>query len=203
MIYTGWLNLSPMESYMYWQRISDQFPGNCFRCNTQGTASPCCLIYNHNASSFDWMWIVVPWPSSWVPGIKVKKNRVIIQPRPNKALCRGVWRTVSKFPTFGRLDESVEKHLLPKMDEYLQSISDAELVSQTRDLLIKYGGWSMGDSSRGTLCASSVWRKMPMHLSSVIPTSNCEDASNAMLLRDYSIELIFEPKVTAPQEIEN
>ena len=27
--------------------------------------------------------------------------------------------------------------------------------------------------------------------------------SNAMLLRDYSIELIFEPKVTAPQEIEN
>lgn len=51
----------------------------------------------------------------------------------------GVWKqAVSRFPAFGRLDESVEKYLLPKMDEYLQSISDVELVSLTRYFLIKH-----------------------------------------------------------------
>lgn len=52
----------------------------------------------------------------------------------------GIWeQAVSKFPSSERLDQSVEKYLLPKMDEYLQGISDAELVSLTRDLLMEHG----------------------------------------------------------------
>lgn len=46
---------------------------------------------------------------------------------------------VSQFPNFGRLDQSVEKYLLPGMEEYLQSISDTELASLTRDFLIEHG----------------------------------------------------------------
>lgn len=52
----------------------------------------------------------------------------------------GIWKqAVSEFSSFERLDRSVEKYLLPKMDEYLQSISDAELVFLTRDFLIEHG----------------------------------------------------------------
>lgn len=41
----------------------------------------------------------------------------------------GVWRqAVSRFQNFDRLDQSVEKYLLSGMEEYLQSISDAELA---------------------------------------------------------------------------
>ena len=52
----------------------------------------------------------------------------------------GIWeQAVSRFPSFERLDHSVEKYLLPEMEDYLQGISDAELVSLTRNFLIKYG----------------------------------------------------------------
>ncbi len=52
----------------------------------------------------------------------------------------GIWeRAVSQFPTYDRLDKSVEKYLLPDMEEYLQSISDAECVSMVKDFLIKQG----------------------------------------------------------------
>ena len=51
-----------------------------------------------------------------------------------------IWeQAVSRFPNFEQLDKSVEKYLLPEMDEYLQSISDAELVSMTRAVLIEHG----------------------------------------------------------------
>lgn len=51
-----------------------------------------------------------------------------------------IWtQAVSKFPKFGQLDKSVEKYLLPEMDAYLQNISDTELTSLTRALLIKHG----------------------------------------------------------------
>jgi len=51
-----------------------------------------------------------------------------------------IWaQAVRRFPKFEQLDKSVEKHLLPKMDEYLQSISDPELISMTKDLLGKHG----------------------------------------------------------------
>ncbi len=50
------------------------------------------------------------------------------------------WRqAVSKFSDFERLDQSVEKYLLPEMEEYLRSITDVELVSMVRDFLIDYG----------------------------------------------------------------
>lgn len=53
---------------------------------------------------------------------------------------KGTWgRAVSKFPTFGKLDQNVEKYLLPEMDEYIQSISDEELAAITRDFLIGQG----------------------------------------------------------------
>lgn len=52
----------------------------------------------------------------------------------------GIWeQAVSKFPDVDRLDRGVEKYLLPKMDKYLHGISDAELVSLTRDFLIEHG----------------------------------------------------------------
>ena len=52
----------------------------------------------------------------------------------------GIWKqAVSKFPDVDRLDQGVEKYLLPKMDEYLRGTSDAELVSITRDFLIEHG----------------------------------------------------------------
>ena len=55
-----------------------------------------------------------------------------------------IWaQAVSRFPNFEQLDKSVEKYLLPEMDEYLQSISDAELVSMTRAVLIEHGIFNM------------------------------------------------------------
>lgn len=51
-----------------------------------------------------------------------------------------IWQqTVSRFLDFKRLDQSVEKYLLPEMEEYLQSIPEAELVSITREFLIENG----------------------------------------------------------------
>lgn len=51
-----------------------------------------------------------------------------------------IWKqAVSKFHVYTELDRNVEKHLLPEMGEYLQSIPDADLVSMTRDFLIKHG----------------------------------------------------------------
>lgn len=51
-----------------------------------------------------------------------------------------IWeRAVSRFCTFERLDKNVEKYLLPEMEEYLQSISDADLVAVTKDFLIEHG----------------------------------------------------------------
>lgn len=52
----------------------------------------------------------------------------------------GIWKqAVSKFHINTELDRNVEKHLLPEMGEYLQSIPDVDLVSMTRDFLIKRG----------------------------------------------------------------
>lgn len=51
-----------------------------------------------------------------------------------------IWnRAVSKFQSYERLDQNVEKHLISEMDEYLQSIPDTELVSITKDFLIEQG----------------------------------------------------------------
>ena len=51
-----------------------------------------------------------------------------------------IWaQAVSRFSAFEQLDKNVEKYLLSNMDEYLQSISDAELASMTRGLLLKHG----------------------------------------------------------------
>lgn len=51
----------------------------------------------------------------------------------------GIWeQAVSRFRIYDRLDRNVEKYLLPKMDEYLQSIPDAELASMIRDFLIEH-----------------------------------------------------------------
>lgn len=61
-----------------------------------------------------------------------------------------VWaRAVCRFSSFESLDWSVEKYLLPEMEEYLQSIPDAELVSMTRDFLIGHGVINMPISHRG------------------------------------------------------
>lgn len=61
-----------------------------------------------------------------------------------------IWKqAVVKFHIFTELDRNVEKHLLPEMDEYLQSIPDAELVSMTRDFLIKQGVINKPISQRG------------------------------------------------------
>ena len=48
-------------------------------------------------------------------------------------------RAASQFTNFGRLDQSVEKYLLPEMEEYLQSFSDTELASLTKHFLIEKG----------------------------------------------------------------
>lgn len=51
-----------------------------------------------------------------------------------------IWtQAVIQFPKFGRLDKSVEKYLLPMMDEYLQCISDAELFAMTKAFLCEHG----------------------------------------------------------------
>ena len=53
---------------------------------------------------------------------------------------RGIWeRAVNRFHHRDPLDISVENYLLPEMGEYLQSISDAELVSIVRDFLTEHG----------------------------------------------------------------
>ena len=52
----------------------------------------------------------------------------------------GIWeQAVGNFDMCERLDRNVEQYLLPLMDEYLQGISDAELISMTRDFLIEQG----------------------------------------------------------------
>lgn len=48
-------------------------------------------------------------------------------------------RAVSRFEPFTKLERNVEEYLLPEMDEYLQSIPEVELVSMTRDFLLKKG----------------------------------------------------------------
>lgn len=49
-----------------------------------------------------------------------------------------IWQQAAgKFNVLTELDRNVEKHLLPKMDEYLKNISDTELVFVTRDFLIQ------------------------------------------------------------------
>mgnify|MGYP006922458198 CR=1 FL=1 len=49
----------------------------------------------------------------------------------------GIWKqAVGRFQSFRRLDRNVEKYLLPEMEGYIQSISDEELISITRDFLI-------------------------------------------------------------------
>jgi len=60
-----------------------------------------------------------------------------------------IWeQAVSKFRVYERLDQNVEKYLIPEMDEYLQNISDTELVSMTRDFLIEHGVINMPISQR-------------------------------------------------------
>lgn len=45
-----------------------------------------------------------------------------------------IWQQAAgKFNVLTELDRNVEKHLLPKMDEYLKNISDTELVCSIRD----------------------------------------------------------------------
>lgn len=52
----------------------------------------------------------------------------------------GIWKqAASKFPVSGRLDDIIAEVLLPEMDKYLQSIPVSELISMTRDFLIKNG----------------------------------------------------------------
>ena len=52
----------------------------------------------------------------------------------------GIWKqAVGRFQSFRRLDRNVEKYLLPEMEGYIQSISDEELISITRDFLISNG----------------------------------------------------------------
>lgn len=51
-----------------------------------------------------------------------------------------IWEQgVSSFSDLERLDINIEKHLLPEMGEYLQSIPDAELVSMTKGFLVEHG----------------------------------------------------------------
>lgn len=51
-----------------------------------------------------------------------------------------IWgEAVSRFQTYERLDRNVEMYLLPEMAEYLRSIPDIELISMTREFLIKHG----------------------------------------------------------------
>lgn len=51
-----------------------------------------------------------------------------------------IWRqAVRQFKPSETLDRNVEKFLLPKMDEYIEKISDEELASITRDYLLERG----------------------------------------------------------------
>ena len=52
----------------------------------------------------------------------------------------GVWeQAVSRFPNYERLDQDIEKWLLPEMGTYLRSIPDSELNSMVKDFLIGHG----------------------------------------------------------------
>lgn len=52
----------------------------------------------------------------------------------------GLWQQAAqKFRVYRGLDENILHYLLPEMEDYLQSIPHAELVSMTRDFLIEYG----------------------------------------------------------------
>ena len=52
----------------------------------------------------------------------------------------GIWeRAASRFHFRDPLDINVENYLLPELGEYLQSLSDTELVSMTKDYLIDQG----------------------------------------------------------------
>lgn len=86
----------------------------------------------------------------WVVRFKHDENVYVISQKDNELEERtlwipsfidpGIWEyAVSRFPDSERLDQGVEKYLLPKTDEYLNSISDTELVSLTRDFLIEHG----------------------------------------------------------------
>lgn len=48
-------------------------------------------------------------------------------------------RAVSKFHIDESLDNNVAEYLLPEMEEYLQRIPDAELISMTKNFLIEHG----------------------------------------------------------------
>ena len=51
-----------------------------------------------------------------------------------------IWgQAVRQFKPSETLDSNVEKFLLPKMDEYIEQISDEELASITRDYLLERG----------------------------------------------------------------
>ena len=51
-----------------------------------------------------------------------------------------IWgKAVSRFQNYGKLGRNVEMYLLPEMSEYLRSIPDIELISMTREFLIKHG----------------------------------------------------------------
>ena len=50
-----------------------------------------------------------------------------------------IWaQAVNRFQAYKRLEENVEKYLLPEMDTYLQNIPDSELISMTRDFLMAH-----------------------------------------------------------------
>ena len=56
---------------------------------------------------------------------------------------------VSQFQNSGSLDYNVEKYLLPEMEDYVQSFSEEELLSITRDFLIGQGVLDRPVSRRG------------------------------------------------------
>lgn len=63
---------------------------------------------------------------------------------------RKIWdRAVEKFRDFQSLDTNVERYLLPEMEDYLQSLSEAELVSMTREFLLEQGLLNTPVSQRG------------------------------------------------------
>lgn len=48
-------------------------------------------------------------------------------------------KVIYKFRTYTSLEENIEIFVLPEMDEYLQSMSDAELIKIARDFLVENG----------------------------------------------------------------
>lgn len=52
----------------------------------------------------------------------------------------GTWmQAVSQFQSYMSLEQNVEDHLIPIMDEYLKNIPDTELVAMTKEFLIGHG----------------------------------------------------------------